>query len=149
MFNKTKKLLQQHSAKLQRLDAELQLKNEELSFITESISIMNDKFSALSDRVNRLDELLSGAKDSDPIEKHLANAAGDMWGGFTVTEVDKESGRVGIKLDWNDEFQKFLKRSGIPGNTDEERMSIWITSLIKEWGDEIDSDTAKKYRDDL
>lgn len=105
---------------------------------------MND----LKEKQDKLDEVLEDYENFS-IEKALAKKSREPWAGLSVSEVDPATGRVGIKVDWNETFQEHLKRSGIPGNNDDERMSIWLTSLIKEWGEEIDEETAKRYRDDL
>lgn len=116
--------------------------------IQKDIETLALKIKRLDEQAEKMDELLEDYENFS-IEKTLAKKSNEPWAGISVAEVDNETGRVGIKVDFNDKFQEYLKRNGIPGNTDDERMSIWVTSLIKEWGEEIDEETAKRYREDI
>lgn len=148
-----------HKQKIETLEKEL---HECKQALVDNQKALKELFKKLSSDVDELTTAMNELKEkSDKIdeivedyenftfEKALAKKSNEPWAGLSVSEVDPESGRVGIKVDWNETFQQHLKRSGIPGNTDDERMSIWLTSLIKEWGEEIDEETAKRYRDDL
>jgi len=122
--------------------------SEQVPRMLEDVSDLVKAMNELKEKSVKMDEILEDYENFS-IEKTLAKKSNEPWAGLSVSEIDKESGRVGLKVDWNDKFQDHLKRSGIPGNTDDERMSIWLTSLIKEWGEEIDEETAKQYREDL
>lgn len=108
--------------------------------LQELVKAMNE----LKIRSDKIEEVLQDYENFS-IEKALAKKSDEPWAGLSITEVDSDTGRVGIKLDWNEKFQDHLKRSGIPGNTDDERMAIWFASLVKELGEEIDEETAQAY----
>lgn len=130
-----------HQKKAEIYQEHIEKMNEDVKELTEA---MNE----LKEKSDRIDEILEDYENFS-IEKALAKKSDEPWAGLSISEVDSTTGRVGIKLDWNDKFQEHLKRSGIPGDTDDDRMSIWFASLVKELGEEIDEETARMHRDDL
>lgn len=102
-------------------------------------SILN----AMQERLKKYDEMFEDY-ESLSVEKALAKNSDEPWAGFSVTETDKE--RIGLKLDWNDAFVDYLKRNGINAASDEDIVSIWFASLMKDMGEEIDEEQAEEYR---
>lgn len=133
---------------LQNLDSNRKSVSTLFQHLSKDVEELTKAMNELKEKQDKLDEVLEDYENFS-IEKALAKKSHEPWAGLSVSEVDPSTGRVGIKVDWNETFQEHLKRSGIPGSNDDERMSIWLTSLIKEWGEEIDEETAKRYREDL
>ena len=99
----------------------------------------------LEEKLKKYDEMFEDY-ESLSIEKTLAKRSGEPWAGLSVSEIDSNNGRVGVKLDWNEQFIAYLRRNGIQGQTDEDTMGIWFASLIKEMGTEISEEEAEALR---
>lgn len=113
--------------------------------VNKKISAMTEEINSLTERLEKYDKMFEDY-ESLSLEKALAKKSNEPWAGLSVSEVDNENGRVGIELDWNEQFINYLRKNGINGHTDEDTMGIWFASLIKEMGSEISEEEAEALR---
>lgn len=78
-------------------------------------------------------------------EKELMKNSDEPWVDFETRVVD--DGRVEVKMDWNHQFIDYLKREGINAPSEEEMVSIYFSSLVREAGKELTEEEAEKYAD--
>lgn len=96
----------------------------------------------LKERISALEEEMEGYQNYKT-EKEILKESDEPWADFEVFMED--DGRVGVKMDWNSHFIKELKRQGINAPSEEDMVSIYFASLVRETGKELSEEEAKKY----
>lgn len=113
---------------------------------------LENKLSELAKKMSEYEKLIEKYEKmyedykSISMEKELAKNSDEPWAGFSIVDVNKD-GQVGIELDWNEPFIEHLKKNGIQASSEEEMVSVLFASLMKEMGDEVSEEEAKKYRE--
>jgi len=75
-------------------------------------------------------------------EKALLKEGDEPWADFTTTLAD--DGRVKVEMDWNKAFIQHLKQQGMTANSEEDMVSIYFSSLVREAGDELTEEEVQK-----
>lgn len=128
-----------------KLRQQIKETEEQNNLLHKKVDYLAEKLADYENKLEKLNKLIGDYEDFS-IEKAIAKKSNEPWAGLSVSEVNKD-GQVGLKLDWNDEFINYLKRNGINGQSEDDMMAIWFASLVKEWGEEIDKETAEKIRE--
>lgn len=140
--NKTKRI--------EHLEAKIQQANESILTTLDEILKMNKDAEKLSKEIEFLKERLEAAEENmDDYkryreEKEMLKNSGEPWVDFETRVIDND-GRVEVKMDWNAEFIDYLKKEGFTASSDEELISIYFSSLVREAGDELSEEQAEKY----
>jgi septal ring factor EnvC (AmiA/AmiB activator) len=109
------------------------------------ISSLEEEFTSIKERLDGAEENMDDYKRYRE-EKEMLKNSGEPWVDFETRVVDND-GRVEVKMDWNSEFIDYLKKEGFSASSDEELVSIYFSSLVREAGDELSEEQAKKYMD--
>lgn len=80
-------------------------------------------------------------KETKPVmsEKEKATAKGEPWVKVMNVEMNPDNPGEGyFELDWNQPFVEKLRNAGYSGNSEEEIVDLWFTSLCRNIGTEED-----------
>ena len=79
------------------------------------------------------------SKEESPLsEKEKATAKGEPYVRVVSVELNEENPGEGyFELDWNKPFVEKLRASGYTGNSEEEIVDLWFTSLCRNIGDDL------------
>jgi len=132
-----------NTKKIQSLKHEL---NEQKEYYDEQIfkmlKIFKKQRKRYDKRISSIEEEMEGYKNYKT-EKEILKESDEPWADFEVFMED--DGRVGVKMDWNKHFIQELKRQGINASSEEDMVSIYFASLVRETGTEMSEEEAKKY----
>lgn len=81
-------------------------------------------------------------------EKHeeyigMMKISPDPW--VEVIGWTQDRNGVKVELEWNDAFVAFLRENGITGADDNQVVQRWVTLLLRDMADEMDSQVESKY----
>jgi len=129
--------------KIKKLKSDLEEVKQRLENYTKIISDdANESFKEINDRISSIEEEMDGYKNYKT-EKEILKESDEPWADFEVFVED--DGRVGVKMDWNKHFINELKKQGINASSEEDMVSIYFASLVRETGTELTEKEAKKY----
>lgn len=129
--------------KAKKLEQELEDLKQRLEDYTNIITDdTNKSFEKIHEKISSIEEEMEGYKNYKT-EKDMLKEGDEPWADFEVFMED--DGRVGVKMDWNKHFIEELKKQGINASSEEDMVSIYFASLVRETGTEMSEEEAKKY----
>lgn len=129
--------------KVKKLEQELEDLKQRLEYYTNIITDdTNKSFEKIHEKISSIEEEMEGYKNYKT-EKDMLKEGDEPWADFEVFMED--DGRVGVKMDWNKHFIEELKKQGINASSEEDMVSIYFASLVRETGTEMSEEEAKKY----
>jgi hypothetical protein len=125
-----------NTKKIGRLEEELRILKKEMNEVCSGVEEIKADVSEMQENMEEYKRYRE--------EKELLKHSGEPWVDFETRVVDKD-GRVEVKMDWNEEFIDYLKKEGFKASSDEELVSIYFSSLVREAGEEWTEEQAKKH----
>lgn len=119
--------------------------NKEVEWLKNKVHELNDHIQSLKDEMQ--DEISSIHSDMEgyksfKTEQELLKNSDEPWCDFQ-TNIQPD-GRVKIKMDWNKAFIQWLKENGFKASNEEDMVSAYFSSLVREAGDELTEEEAEE-----
>tara|TARA_B100001248_G_C27377072_1_gene454867 strand:+ start:1290 stop:1595 length:306 start_codon:yes stop_codon:yes gene_type:complete len=92
------------------------------------------------DMFDKINKLFKRKEDKDALsEKEKATAKNEPYVKVLNVQMEKDNpGQGYFELDWNKPFVEKLRASGYVGNTEEEIVDAWFTTLCRSVSNEAD-----------
>ena len=102
----------------------------QLSLLTNRLTSIEEENRTLIERINSMENDLQPVK-----EREIKKSDASPWADLLCSEIDLETGRIRLQLDWNDMFIQQLRKQGFKGTSESELMISYLDFV---------ADTAKK-----
>ena len=140
MFENRKKI-EALEKSLDTLKSSVQSFNEFTENLGDEVQYIEEKVCEIENRLSEIDKDMESYK-SFKTEKALLKESDEPWADFETTFTD--DGRVKVKMDWNKPFINLLKEQGFKANNEEELVSLYFASLVREAGQELTEEEAQE-----
>lgn len=149
MFNNKK--IQELQEKLDDFREKNEKAREQINYLLDIVEHKLDELEEISNLKERIEALEKTLEDLDTdgyeaykTEQKMMKDSSEPWADFQTTM--QEDGRVKVKMDWNKAFINELKSQGFKGS-EEDMMSTYFASLVREAGNELTEEEARELID--